>query len=72
MRLYRLLTGGDDAAFCKRVSEALNKGWHLYGSPVVAFDGTGGRVICGQAVVKDVEGDWRDEMKADSFKLSEQ
>ena len=23
MRLYRLLTGGDDAASCKRVSEAL-------------------------------------------------
>ncbi len=29
MRLYRMLTGGDDAAFCKKVSEALNKGWEL-------------------------------------------
>jgi hypothetical protein len=72
LRLYRLLTGGDDAAFCKRVSEALNKGWHLYGSPVMTFDPSTGRTICGQAVVKDVEGAWRDEMKSEAFKLSEQ
>ena len=72
MRLYRLLTGGDDAAFCKRVSEALNRGWHLYGSPTMSFDSAAGRVVCGQAVVKDVEGEWRDEMKGEDFKLSEQ
>jgi hypothetical protein len=72
LRLYRLLTGGDDAVFCKRVSEALNKGWHLYGSPVMTFDPVNGRTICGQAVVKDVEGEWRDEMNSEGFKLSEQ
>jgi hypothetical protein len=69
MRLYRLLTGGDDAAFCKRVSEALNKGWHLYGSPIMSFDSAAGRVVCGQAVVKDVEGEWEAESVKEDFKL---
>jgi hypothetical protein len=72
MRLYRLLTGGDDAAFCKKVSEALNKGWHLYDSPAMTFDSVTGRVVCGQAVVKDVEGEWSDRMKKEDFKLSAQ
>ncbi|WP_446739956.1 DUF1737 domain-containing protein [Pseudomonas sp. TH31] len=31
--VYRLLTGRDDAAFCHRVSEALNMGYVLHGSP---------------------------------------
>jgi hypothetical protein len=56
VRLYRLLTGGDDAAFCKRVSEALNKGWHLYGSPTYSFDAKKKTMRCGQAVVKDIDG----------------
>jgi hypothetical protein len=72
VRLYRMLTGGDDAAFCKKVSEALNKGWELHGSPVLAFDGASNRTVCGQAVVKDVGGQWTDEMKGESFRLSEQ
>ena len=72
MRLYRLITGGDDAAFCKRVSEALNKGWELSGGPSLAFDAANGRVVCGQAVVKDVTGQWTDEMKGEGFKLGEQ
>ena len=45
----------DDATFCHRVSEALSKGWLLYGSPTLTFDATKGRVICGQAITKDVE-----------------
>ncbi|MFB9158416.1 DUF1737 domain-containing protein [Chromobacterium violaceum] len=28
---YRLLTGPDDSAFCKRVSEALAQGYRLHG-----------------------------------------
>jgi hypothetical protein len=72
MRLYRLLTGDGDAAFCKRVSEALNKGWRLYGSPSLTFDSATGKVVSGQAVVKDVEGEWREEMKGEDFKLSAQ
>ena len=72
MKLYRLLTGGDDAAFCKKISEAMNKGWELYGSPTMSFDTTTKKVICGQAVVKDAAGIWTDAMKVETFKLSEQ
>jgi hypothetical protein len=46
---YRLLTGPDDAQFCRRVSEALDAGYRLYGSPAVTFDGD--RVIVAQAVL---------------------
>jgi hypothetical protein len=38
---YRVLTGPDDAAFCYRVSEALDLGYQLYGSPALTVnDGT--------------------------------
>jgi hypothetical protein len=46
---YRLLTGPDDAGFCHRVSEALELGYHLYGSPAATFDGN--QVIVAQAVL---------------------
>jgi hypothetical protein len=36
--VYRLLTGSDDDAFCRRVSEALQLGYQLYGSPAFASD----------------------------------
>jgi hypothetical protein len=62
MKLYRFLTGPDDVAFCKRVSAALNRGWRLEGSPTLTFDPLKGRVICGQAIVKEVEGEWSDEV----------
>jgi hypothetical protein len=48
---YRLLTGPDDADFCRRVSEALADGYRLHGSPAATFDGQ--RVIVAQAVVLD-------------------
>ncbi len=54
MQVYRYLTGPDDAAFCHRVTEALNKGWLLFGPPTLTFDSKIGRVICGQAITKDV------------------
>lgn len=63
MKLYRYLTGVDDSTFCKRVSAALNSGWQLYGAPTLTFDAGKGRVICGQAVVKEVPGEWSDEVK---------
>jgi hypothetical protein len=47
--IYRLLTGPDDASFCRRVSEALALGYVLYGSPAATFDGE--HVIVVQAVV---------------------
>jgi hypothetical protein len=47
--IYRLLTGKDDATFCRRVSEALSLGYKLHGSPAATFDGTD--VIVAQAVI---------------------
>jgi heme-degrading monooxygenase HmoA len=45
---YRVLTGPDDAAFCRRVSEALALGYRLHGSPALAFNGS--QVIVAQAL----------------------
>lgn len=47
--VYRMMTGPDDHTFCEKVSAALAKGWQLYGSPSVTFNGE--RVIAAQAVV---------------------
>ncbi|MGH3642983.1 MAG: DUF1737 domain-containing protein [Mycobacterium sp.] len=49
---YRLLTGPDDETFCKRVSDALDLGYQLYGDPAISLDA--GRAVVAQAVV------WRD------------
>jgi hypothetical protein len=46
---YRLLTGPDDASFCRRVSQALCDGYELHGSPAVTFDGR--TVVVAQALV---------------------
>ncbi len=56
MKLYRYLTGPDDKTFCLRVSEALNTGWMLYGNPTLTHDGKS--VIAGQALTKEVEGEF--------------
>lgn len=68
MRLYRFLTGPDDASFCHKVTAALNRGWHLHGSATYAFDAEARTMRCGQAVVKDVEGKDYDP----AMKLAEQ
>lgn len=47
---YRLLTGTDDRAFCEKVSQALDEGYELYGSP--ALTEVAGTVRVAQAVVK--------------------
>ncbi|MEO7887888.1 MAG: DUF1737 domain-containing protein [Polaromonas sp.] len=47
--IYRLLTGPDDASFCRRVSEALALGYALYGSPAATFNGE--NVIVAQALL---------------------
>ncbi len=49
--IYRLLTGQDDRAFCERVSQALEQGWRLYGSPTMVWHGDEGVMKCAQAVV---------------------
>ena len=48
-KIYRLLTGADDAAFCVRVGDALKEGYVLYGSPGITHGPDG--VIVSQAVV---------------------
>ena len=63
MKLYRFLSEDDTAAFCQRVSEALNKGWALHGGPVYAFDSARGVMRCGQAIVKEAPGAFTPDVK---------
>jgi len=63
MKLYRLLTEDDTSAFCHKVSLALSKGWELHGAPTLSFDSARGVMRCGQAVVKEVPGDYHPDMK---------
>lgn len=62
-RLYRTLTGDDASAFCHKVTDALNKGWELHGSPAYAFDSANGVMRCCQAVTKEIDGDYHPDMK---------
>jgi len=48
---YRLITGKDDAAFCRRISEILALGYELHGSPSLTYDPQQQCVIAGQAVL---------------------
>lgn len=54
MKVYRYLTGKDDDAFCHRVTEALSKGFELYGPPTLTYDLKRETVICGQALTKEI------------------
>ena len=67
MILYRYLTGPDDSAFCHKVTAALNKGWLLQGNPTLSFDPVQGRVICGQAIIKEVDGEYQPDMKLSDY-----
>lgn len=67
MKLYRFITGVDDSEFCHRVTQALNKGWTLSGSPSLTYDATRGATICGQAVTKDAPGDYSPDMKLGEY-----
>jgi len=55
MKIYRFLTGDDTSAFCHKVTEALSKGWELYGEPSYAYDSANGVMRCGQAVTKEAD-----------------
>lgn len=48
---YRCLTGPDDHAFCERVSQALEEGWRLHGSPSITCNPETGEVFVAQAVI---------------------
>jgi hypothetical protein len=61
--IYRILTEDDTSAFCHKVSEALSKGWTLYGSPTYAFDASKGVMRFGQEVIKDIEAEYVPGMK---------
>ncbi len=63
MKLYRFLSADDTSAFCHKVTEALNAGWDLHGSPSYAFDATNGVMRCGQAVTKEIDGTYTPDMK---------
>jgi hypothetical protein len=63
MKLYRFLSDEDASAFCHKVTEALNKGWALYGSPTQTWDPTARIMRCGQAVTKDAPGEYTPQTK---------
>ena len=63
MKLYRFLSEEDTSAFCHKVTDALNKGWTLHGSPTQAWDRAAGVMRCGQAVTKEVEGTYTPDTK---------
>ena len=63
MKLYRFLSEDDTSAFCHKVSDALAKGWSLYGEPQYAFDAARGVMRCAQAVTKDAAQPYSPEMK---------
>lgn len=67
MKLYRYITGPDDSSFCKRVSKALSAGWSLHGSPTLAHNPQTGGMMCGQAVMKEVEGTYTDDITLSNY-----
>lgn len=61
--LYRFLSEDDTSAFCHKVSKALSKGWALEGAPTYAFDAARGVMRCGQAVTKQVDVPYSEDLK---------
>jgi hypothetical protein len=62
-QIYRFLSDEDTSAFCHKVSDALSKGWQLYGNPTYGYDAKAEVMRCGQAVVKEIAGDYHPDMK---------
>ncbi|MFM5903574.1 MAG: DUF1737 domain-containing protein [Microbacteriaceae bacterium] len=46
---FKMLTGIDDSSFCQKVSDHLDAGYELYGSPTMTSKGA--QIFVGQAVV---------------------
>jgi len=63
MKIYRFLAEDDTSAFCHKVSEALSKGWALYGDPTYAYDHANGVMRCAQAVTKEIDQPYTKDMK---------
>lgn len=51
LKNYVLLTGRDDAEFCQRVSDRMDAGYELYGSPSITFNIFKGHPVVAQALV---------------------
>ena len=62
-KIYRFLSEDDTSAFCHKVSDALAKGWELYGSPTQNFDPVKGIMRCGQSITKDIDAPYTPDMK---------
>ena len=67
MKAYRLLTGDDSSEFCHKVTDALAKGWSLYGDPAYGFDAATGKMRCAQAVTKEVAGPYDPDVRLGSL-----
>ena len=63
MMLYRFLSAEDTSDFCHKVTDALNKGWSLCGSPTQTWDHGAGVMRCGQAVTKEAPGTYTADTK---------
>lgn len=50
---YKLITGKDNAEFCQRITDLLNQGYELYGSPALSFNGE--HMVVAQAVIKQAK-----------------
>lgn len=48
---YRLITGPDTQEFCERVSQALDDGYELHGSPAITYNSETDHAVVAQAVV---------------------
>lgn len=51
LKNYVLLSGRDDADFCQRVSDRMDQGYELYGSPAMTFNVLRGYPMVSQALV---------------------
>ncbi|PCH45555.1 MAG: hypothetical protein COC23_06655 [Hyphomicrobiales bacterium] len=68
MKLYRLITGPDDATFCHRVTKAVSNDWKLAGSPALTYNADTKQNVCAQAVTKDVPGeDYHEDIKLSEY-----
>ena len=63
MKAYRFITEEDNSKFCHRVTEALSKGWKLYGEPQLTYNNKSGLMRCGQAVIKDADLKYSPDLK---------
>jgi hypothetical protein len=51
LKNYVLLSGRDDEEFCRRVSDRMDAGYELYGSPAMTFNVLRGYPMVSQALV---------------------